>query len=57
MDHAGKHYQVKGAKLAPRPVQDPMPLWVGGFAPASARRAATLGDGYLGTGEMTELRG
>jgi probable F420-dependent oxidoreductase len=55
VDFHGKYYQVKGATLAPRPVQDPMPLWVGGFAPASARRAALLGDGYIGTGEMTEL--
>ena len=53
--HHGKHFQVEGAKLAPMPVQNPPPLWVGGFAPASAKRAARIGDGYLGTGEMTEL--
>lgn len=55
VDYAGRYYTVSGAKLSPRPVQDPMPLWVGGFAPASAERAARLGDGYLGTGDMTEL--
>lgn len=52
VNYSGKHYQVEGAKLAPLPVQNPMPLWVGGFAPASAQRAARLGDGYIGTGEM-----
>lgn len=51
----GTHYDVRDAKLAPRPVQDPMPLWVGGFAPASAKRAAKFGDGYLGTGDMAPL--
>ena len=55
VDYRGKHFQVEGAKLAPMPVQSPPPLWVGGFAPASAKRAARIGDGYLGTGEMGEL--
>ena len=55
VDFQGRHFQVDGAKLAPMPVQTPPPLWIGGFAPASAKRAARIGDGYLGTGEMTEL--
>ena len=55
VDYRGKHFQVQGAKLSPMPVQSPPPLWVGGFAPASAKRAARIGDGYLGTGEMTEM--
>lgn len=55
VNYRGKHYDVQHAKLAPLPVQDPMPLWVGGFAPASARRAARFGDGYIGTGDMAPL--
>jgi len=55
VDYRGKHFQIEGAKLAPMPVQAPPPLWIGGFAPASAKRAALIGDGYLGTGDMTEL--
>ena len=55
VDYRGRHFTVEGAKLSPMPVQTPPPLWVGGFAPASAKRAARIGDGYLGTGEMTEL--
>jgi probable F420-dependent oxidoreductase len=55
VDYRGKHYQIEGAKLSPLPVQDPMPLWVGGFAPASAKRAARIGDGYIGTGDMGPL--
>lgn len=50
----GDQYNIKGAKLAPLPVQQPRPpIWVGGFAPISAKRAARLGDGYIGTGDMT----
>jgi len=56
VDYDGRYYRIRGAKLEPRPVQQPRPpIWVGGFAPAAARRAARLGDGYIGTGEMTEL--
>ncbi len=54
VDFNGKAYQITGAKLSPMPVQQPRPpIWVGGFAPISAKRAARLGDGYLGTGDMT----
>jgi probable F420-dependent oxidoreductase len=56
VDYDGTHYQIKDAKLAPPPVQTPHPpIWVGGFTPASARRAARLGDGYIGIGDMGEL--
>ncbi|HMM74723.1 MAG TPA: LLM class flavin-dependent oxidoreductase [Gammaproteobacteria bacterium] len=55
VDYRGRHFTIEGAKLAPLPVQSPPPLWIGGFAPVSARRAARIGDGYLGTGEMGKL--
>jgi alkanesulfonate monooxygenase SsuD/methylene tetrahydromethanopterin reductase-like flavin-dependent oxidoreductase (luciferase family) len=45
----GKHFNIEGAKLSPRPVQQPNPpIWVGGFSQAAARRAARYGDGYIG---------
>lgn len=53
--YSGRHYQLDGIVLTPGPVQKPRPpLWVGGFAPAAARRAARLGDGFIGTGDMVE---
>jgi len=54
VDHDGRHYQIDRLRLSPVPLQTPRPpLWVGGFAKAAAERAARLGDGYIGTGDMT----
>jgi probable F420-dependent oxidoreductase len=45
----GKHFDIDGARVTPRPVQQPNPpIWVGGFGPAAVRRAAKYGDGYIG---------
>ena len=51
--YKGKHFQIENARLTPEPVQRPRPpIWVGGFAGAAIKRAARLGDGYIGTGDM-----
>lgn len=53
LSYAGKHYRLDQVSLNPRPYQQPRPpLWVGGFAPAAPQRAARLGHGYIGTGDM-----
>ena len=42
-DYAGEHYRVTRAEMLPQPVQDPVPIWVGGEWPTSRapfRRAA-----------------
>jgi alkanesulfonate monooxygenase SsuD/methylene tetrahydromethanopterin reductase-like flavin-dependent oxidoreductase (luciferase family) len=41
---------VHDAGLAPRPRQQPLPIWVGGSSKAALRRAATRGDGWLPQG-------
>lgn len=51
LSFAGRHHRFSDVKLEPMPVQQRPPIWVGGFAPATARRAAKLGDGYLGTAD------
>lgn len=44
--HRGRHYVVDGVTLAPLPVQERVPIWIGGNRLASLRRAARW-DGWL----------
>lgn len=43
----GRFYSFEGIELCPKPVQSPMPLYVGGNSPFAARRAARYGTGWL----------
>ncbi|MFF6915390.1 TIGR03619 family F420-dependent LLM class oxidoreductase [Streptomyces sp. NPDC012466] len=54
-EHHGKLYDFEGLGQRPRPVQDPVPLWVGGSSPAALRRAALKGDGWLPQGDPRDL--
>ena len=52
----GKHFHIDGARVTPRPVQEPNPpIWVGGFKRISLRRAAKFGDGYTGPANKQTL--
>jgi probable F420-dependent oxidoreductase len=48
VDFDGKYFQYKNATIAPRPVQQPIPLWIGGSSKAAAKRTARLGSGWIG---------
>lgn len=48
VDFAGAHFTYQGARITPLPVQQPLPLWIGGHSPAAIRRTARLGTGWLG---------
>ena len=43
----GRFHRITEAGINPLPVQRPIPIWIGGIADASLRRAARLGDGWL----------
>jgi probable F420-dependent oxidoreductase len=45
--HDGEHFQVDGVTLRPRPLQQPIDVWLGGTAPSELRRTGRLGDGWL----------
>jgi alkanesulfonate monooxygenase SsuD/methylene tetrahydromethanopterin reductase-like flavin-dependent oxidoreductase (luciferase family) len=47
----GEIYGARGVNLASRPLQQPAPpIWLGGSDPDALRRAARLGDGWMGAG-------
>lgn len=47
VSYEGKFWQLDGITVRPTPVQNPMPLWIGGNSEAAARRAGRLGDGWI----------
>lgn len=47
VDHDGPRFQLSGVRVLPRPVQDPLDVWLGGQAPSELRRVGRLGDGWL----------
>lgn len=45
---SGKHYELDGINVTPKPVQRPGPeIWIGGRSEPATRRAARLGDGFI----------
>lgn len=47
ISYEGRWHTIDHAGLAPRPVQRPIPLWIGGSAEVAIRRAARLADGFF----------
>ncbi len=45
--YEGEYYRYTNARISPRPIQQPLPLWIGGSSPAAIRRTARLGTGWL----------
>ena len=43
---AGKHLRFEPVHCEPKPLQRPLPLWIGGNGRRGQRRAALLGDGW-----------
>jgi len=46
VDTDGRWFKYRGARVAPLPVQQPLPLWIGGSSPAAIRRTARFGTGW-----------
>lgn len=43
---AGKWHTINDAGVAPMPIQQPIPVWIGAFAPPAIKRAARIADGW-----------
>jgi len=44
---AGEFWTLERVTIEPKPVQQPMPVWIGGNSEAAMKRAGRLGDGWI----------
>jgi probable F420-dependent oxidoreductase len=51
----GKFYQFDGIQFWPKPVQNPLPIWVGGHSKRSIRRAIAYGQAWHPTRQTPEF--
>ena len=51
VDFGGAFYKLKGAAIAPKPVQPDLPMWIGGSTDAAIRRTARIGTGWQAGGD------
>jgi probable F420-dependent oxidoreductase len=55
VEHHGPHYEFERLRMEPSPADgDPVPIYVGGHSDAGLRRAARLGDGWIGAQATAE---
>src|SRR3984893_6501029 len=51
VDYQGRIFQLEDGTMAPKPVQKPRPpIWMGVGHPDAVRRAASIADGWMGSG-------
>jgi alkanesulfonate monooxygenase SsuD/methylene tetrahydromethanopterin reductase-like flavin-dependent oxidoreductase (luciferase family) len=53
VEHHGEHFDFPRVQLSPAPAIPP-PIYIGGASEAALKRAARVGDGYIGAGTMPE---
>jgi probable F420-dependent oxidoreductase len=53
VEHHGDHFDFPRVQLSPVPAEPP-PIYIGGASEAALRRAARVGDGYIGAGTAPE---
>lgn len=44
---SGEYHRCEGVRLAVRPRQDPLEVWLGGQVPAALRRCGRIGEGWM----------
>jgi probable F420-dependent oxidoreductase len=47
VSHHGRRFDLDDVTVRPRPVQDPVEVWLGGIAPLELKRIGRHGDGWL----------
>ncbi len=47
VSYRGKHYAFEGVSINPKPLQQPLPMWIGSSADPAIRRTAQLADAWV----------
>ncbi|MEZ5340324.1 MAG: LLM class flavin-dependent oxidoreductase [Acidimicrobiales bacterium] len=47
VSHAGKRFTIDDVTVRPKPMQQPLDVWLGGISPLELRRVGRHGDGWL----------
>ncbi len=47
VDFEGRWHNIPDAGIKPLPVQQPIPVWIGGYVEATLRRVGRIGDGWF----------
>lgn len=47
VDHDGARFHYEAVRVLPKPLQQPIDVWLGGIAPSELNRVGRLGDGWL----------
>lgn len=47
VDYKGRWHHIPDAGIKPLPVQQPIPVWIGGYVEATLRRVGRIGDGWF----------
>ena len=50
VDLSGRFVQLKQARMEPKPLQKPLPVWFGASSPRALKRTAKFADGWMGGG-------
>jgi probable F420-dependent oxidoreductase len=51
----GKYYQFEGMQCQPKPLQNPLPIWVGGHSKRAMRRAVAYGQAWHPTRQTPDF--
>jgi probable F420-dependent oxidoreductase len=50
VDFEGRFVALRHARMEPKPIQRPLPVWFGASSPPALKRTARLADGWIGAG-------
>ncbi len=57
ISHTGPHFPFAEVAFEPKPVQHPIPIFIGGESAPALRRAGRLGDGWIGMAHTPQTAG